>query len=183
MSAKKGFTLIELLVVVAIIGILASIVLININNARKKARDSKRIAEIEQIQRALEMYYNDNGTYPISGNCNATTPNGGWCNSVQSLSDGHWIRQGELNLGSYLSTDPIDPKQGGSATWGAGGNTYYYFSRNYGESGQWYMIVFALENTSHPLQQEDAAFACDGSRFHYGNNRDGIITIGPGCAK
>ncbi len=61
-----GFTLIELLVVIAIIGILSSIVLASLNSARKKGRDARRVADIKQIQLALEMYFDDNGSYPTS---------------------------------------------------------------------------------------------------------------------
>ena len=54
---KKGFTLIELLVVIAIIGVLASVVLASLNNARKKSRDARRITDIKQVQLALELYF------------------------------------------------------------------------------------------------------------------------------
>ncbi len=61
---KGGFTLIELLTVIAIIGILASIVLVSLSSAESKGRDAKRISDIRTIQLALEEYYNDNGHYP-----------------------------------------------------------------------------------------------------------------------
>jgi type II secretion system protein G len=65
MNLKKGFTLIELLVVISIIGLLSSVVLASLNNARSKARDSVRMAQTQQVRKALEMYAIDNnGTYP-----------------------------------------------------------------------------------------------------------------------
>lgn len=58
--AHRGFTLIELLVVIAIIGILASIILASLNSARQKGRDARRIADLNQYQKALTLFYDDN---------------------------------------------------------------------------------------------------------------------------
>lgn len=63
---KKGFTLIELLVVIAIIGLLSTLSVVSLNNARQKSRDAKRVADVKQIQTALELYYNDAFAYPTS---------------------------------------------------------------------------------------------------------------------
>lgn len=62
---KRGFTLIELLVVIAIIGLLSTLAVVALNNARAKSRDAKRIADIKQIQTALELYYNECNGYPV----------------------------------------------------------------------------------------------------------------------
>ncbi len=71
---QKGFTLIELLVVIAIIGVLSSIVLVAINNARTKARDSKRMSEIRQMRSALDLYITTYNQYPDSDSAGC----GGW---------------------------------------------------------------------------------------------------------
>ncbi len=66
MNKQKGFTLIELLVVIAIIGLLSTLAVISLNNARQKSRDAKRVSDIKQIQTALELYYNDHNGYPTA---------------------------------------------------------------------------------------------------------------------
>jgi prepilin-type N-terminal cleavage/methylation domain-containing protein len=75
MKMKKGFTLIELLVVIAIIGILSTIAVIALQSARTKSRDAKRIADIKQVQTALEMCFSDSacasGGYPVLGGAGA----------------------------------------------------------------------------------------------------------------
>ena len=63
---KQGFTLIELLVVIAIIGLLSTLSILALNQARARARDAKRIADVKQIQTALELYYNEVGDYPAT---------------------------------------------------------------------------------------------------------------------
>ena len=61
-----AFTLIELLVVIAIIGIISTISVIFVQAARANARDAERVANVRQIQTALELYFNDTNHYPSS---------------------------------------------------------------------------------------------------------------------
>lgn len=61
---SKGFTLVELLVVIAVIGTLATLLLVQLGAARQRARDVKRVADINQVRTALELFFDDNGAYP-----------------------------------------------------------------------------------------------------------------------
>lgn len=63
---KKGFTLIELLIVIAIIGLLASMVLVGFGSFRSRGRDARRIADMREVQNALELFYTRNNAYPAS---------------------------------------------------------------------------------------------------------------------
>ncbi len=82
---NKGFTLVELLLVIAIIGILASVILVSLNRARERARDTRRVADLRQVALALENYYEENNQiYPT----NIT----------------------QATLGSYMATVPVDPQ-------------------------------------------------------------------------
>jgi type IV pilus assembly protein PilA len=63
---NEGFTLVELLVVIAIIGLLSTLSIVALNNARMKARDAVRVAAVKQMQTAFELYYNDVGKYPTT---------------------------------------------------------------------------------------------------------------------
>ncbi|MDR3519433.1 MAG: type II secretion system protein [Candidatus Pacebacteria bacterium] len=76
-GSKLGFTLIELLVVVAIIGILASVILASLNNARSKGNDATVKSDLATVQTQAQLYYDDySGAYrstvgsgDYEGNC------------------------------------------------------------------------------------------------------------------
>lgn len=128
-TRSAGFTLIELLVVVAIIGLLASIIILSLGNARLKARDARRISDLEQLKNALELYYNQCGLeYPsaLDTSANNGCPVG-------------------TNLGSYMSQIISNPGGctivGGTAPSGSG--TVYGYTP--GVSNQDYTVYFCSE--------------------------------------
>ncbi len=56
-SGKNGFSLLELLVVIGIVSILLATQISNYTTIQKRARDSRRAADLKQIQQAAEQYY------------------------------------------------------------------------------------------------------------------------------
>jgi len=134
-----GFTLIELLVVISIISVLSSVVFGALNDARTKARDTQRIQALKEVQKALELYYNDNdGTYPIVDEVPF------WQGVISTGAD--WSADLGLSLSPYIASMPLDPIN--DRIWLAGENTYAYY---YNSNGITYDLVTWLE-TEHPLR-------------------------------
>jgi len=65
---QHGFTIVELLIVIVVIGILAAITIVAYNGIQQRARDMSRISDLRGLQKAIEMYYVDKGSYPLPGN-------------------------------------------------------------------------------------------------------------------
>jgi len=59
-----GFTLVELLVAISIMATLMMVLLPNLMGSRQKARDARKIQDLESVKNALRLYYNDNQNYP-----------------------------------------------------------------------------------------------------------------------
>ena len=134
MSNQKGFTLIELLVVVIIIGILAAIVFVSVDPAKRfgDARDARRKAEVVSILNALLKYQIDNvgalpagidstsATYQVIGTdvsgCNTT------CTAVTT--EAACLDLTSALVDTYLSSIPVDPLSGSDA------NTDYYLNKS-----------------------------------------------------
>jgi prepilin-type N-terminal cleavage/methylation domain-containing protein len=64
---QKAFTIIELLVVVAIISVLTGVMLMGLDGVKQRGNDVKRIADIREMQTAIETYKSVNGKYPAAG--------------------------------------------------------------------------------------------------------------------
>lgn len=145
MKSRDGFTLVEVLIVIAIIGMLSSIVMANIDNARSKARDTKRKQDMSAIQTALEIYYVDNNSYPSTsmlwrgqctgaGNFGLSGPNG----YVPNLAP------------TYIPSLPTDPD---TDIRGCGIQSCYYYMSN----GTDYVLLAHCTPENYPVS---------GSRFY-----------------
>ncbi len=137
-----GFTLLELMIVIAILGVLAAMISGNFITSLKKGRDARRKGDLEQIQRALEMYYEDKRVYPTAVPGNTL--------STQIIDPG---TSGKI----YMEKVPTDP---------SGGNYGYY----YDSANNYYQLYACLENNQQILpylsnNPNNAAPACGTNCF------------------
>lgn len=132
---RRGFTLIELLVVVAIIGMLSSVVLAALGEARASARDAKRYSDLRQIATALELYYQENGAYPIQTLYRGTTPG---CYNTSANPSGPTI-PGLTDR--YISSIPQDPR------WIP--NNYCYLYASNSDGSQYKLLAYNTVETGN----------------------------------
>jgi prepilin-type N-terminal cleavage/methylation domain-containing protein len=118
----SGFTFLEMLIVVAIIGILATVMMVIVNPAHQlaKARDTQRESDIYSIVATIQQYAAEHsGTLPDTDGDPDTSDfptsltcigNGGGCFDLASAGDGE-----DSIVPTYLASLPKDPKTGTDA--------------------------------------------------------------------
>jgi general secretion pathway protein G len=149
-KSVSGFTLIELLIVIAIIGVLATLLMVNFVGVRQRARDAQRKSDLRQLQSALEIYRSDNAGYILDNG--RTPPYIGECGTpLQATINGKTI--------TYMSKIPCDASSG----------NYYYSSSD----GSAYTLGACLENTGDSQGTRNspgAGFACASGTYYVVNN-------------
>jgi len=123
----------ELLIVVAIIGLLASMILVGLSSFRSRGRDARRVADVKQVQNGLEIYYAKNNMYP-----SVTT---GWVALEEE------IRNSDIGI-TQIPYDPLYNKDNDA------GPTYVYVPEN-GDNPQSYLISVTLEDANSQSLKND----------------------------
>ena len=112
MKRNKGFTLIELLVVIAIIGILSSVVLASLSNARDKGKDASVKSQMASLKAQGELFYSENDSYGASatvGNvCSTSATDKGFLDLLVATANASGVSpEGILNAsGTGTVADP-----------------------------------------------------------------------------
>ncbi len=144
----NGFTLIELLIVIAIIGLLATLAIVSLTTAQQKARDTKRLADLKTLQDAVELYYREYDTFPIT---DATT-NATWSDFANSVTP-------------FITNMPIDETNDDAL-----GYVYTYASS---DDGSEYVIAAKLEKLDHDALNADDDSLYDSANVNW-NNLDAV---------
>jgi len=90
--------------------------------AKMKTRDVKRLADLRQISKALELYYDANGSYPVGGYDSRPDFGGDWNVFTNFLSPVHIIS---------VSIDPTNQSGDGAMCGDCGEYRYEGYSDSY----------------------------------------------------
>ena len=172
-KTKSGFTIVELLIVIVVIGILAAITIVAFNGIQDRARDTRRVQDMNSIVKALEVYKIQNGNYPAA----VSTPNaGGWEVSTNGTTATNFINA--LVTSGVTSSIPVDPRNTGdisttsSLTPKTNSDNWLYFYHRYAAgngscnlSGGDFYVLGVTRLDSVPLGQhspDSPGFSCPG---------------------
>lgn len=82
----SGFTIVELLIVIVVIGILAAIVIVAFNGVQQRARYAQHQSDIASVDKAIQLYYADTGSYPTISSAGGNTGSCATClNNINGL--------------------------------------------------------------------------------------------------
>ena len=172
---SRGFTLIELLVVIVIIGILAGFVINTSIKGAARARDAKRMDELNQIARALKLYYTDHHQFPDNTDSGDVGCWGNWDagNTVNGPNDtfiAPLIQEG------YINKVPIE-QSGIKDGWGSQCTYRYMRVKNpcCGCTGTYAVLYAACETDKCPTNERPPCCTCWGEGSGSRDPRD--ITI------
>lgn len=166
MTKQKSFTLIELLVVIGLLMLFLGIIISGTNLFRGRGRDVKRLAEINQIVRALEDYYITYGKYPgptsVYGEAEASC-NGWDTSNVDYDGDGKAFIEplADERIFERVPSDPI-----GTGT--CSGFTFRYFLYGTGSfgcdvsRGNYYVLGINDLETSNGPHSDSPGWSCPG---------------------
>ena len=137
---------------IVIIAILAAITIVAYNGIQERARNADRDSGVASIEKMLEIYYADNGSYPSSASCMSTTINSSWCTTGDASWDTFRNRLNGGAGGNIISTLPQEPAPtpGVSPLTSSGngrGIAYFATSTQYcnAPGGQWYLLAYTRD--------------------------------------
>jgi prepilin-type N-terminal cleavage/methylation domain-containing protein len=120
---NAGFSLTEIMITMSIINTVSAVGTTQIDQVIPLARDANRKANTHQVQPALNLYYNDNLTYPVSSDSEPTVAE--WNKMALIL---------ENVDNTYMPEVPLDPL-----------NTDNYIYK-YWSNGQKFKITYTTED-------------------------------------
>lgn len=154
--------MIEILVVIVILGILAAITSINVRTSLVKSRDATRKSDLNSIQKALELYQNDHGAYPVSNNGNIQNNVDTRINWGEAFVDG---------TGSvYMNELPADPRINQS---------YCYTASDPPTSYQLYANLENINDRNCLTSACASTITCGSILYNYGVSSSNILATTP----